>query len=76
MSTAYGILLRMKTNIPPIDQIKAALSPLTGAQLERLAELSGVPVTTISKIRRGETVNPGITTVRLFIVHIKAAAAG
>ena len=44
-------------------------------QLDRLSELSGVPVPTIYKIRREETKNPGIDTVRKILPHIDAAAA-
>jgi len=39
-------------------------------QLERLEELSGVPATTIYKIKRGETENPGVETLRRFLPHI------
>lgn len=56
------------------EQVQAALAPLSLKQVDRLAELSGVPATTIYKIKRGETENPGIETVRKFMPHIKAAA--
>lgn len=68
------MLASMAESIPSVADIKAALTPLTLRQLNRLSELSGVPATTISKIRRGETGNPGIETVRLFAPHIAAAA--
>lgn len=54
--------------------MRAALASLTLKQLERLATLSGVPMTTIYKIKRGETENPGIETIRSFAPHIRAAA--
>ena len=63
----------MDTPIPSAADIRAALKPLTLKQLERLATLSGVPITTIYKIRRGETSNPGVETVRQFAPHISAA---
>lgn len=59
--------------LPSAEQVRAALSPLTMKQLERLEELSGVPATTIYKIKRGETENPGIETLRRFLPHISEA---
>lgn len=56
------------------EQVQAALAPLSVKQLDHLAELSGVPATTIYKIKRGETTNPGIETVRKFMPHVQAAA--
>lgn len=55
------------------EEVRTALSPLGMAQIDRLAILSGVPPTTIYKIKRGETSNPGIETVRKFMPHIQAA---
>lgn len=52
------------------EQVKQALASLSLRQLERLAEVSGVPVATIYKIKRGETSNPGIETVRKFMPHV------
>lgn len=63
----------MDMNLPSAEQVRAALSPLTMKQLERLEELSGVPATTIYKIKRGETENPGIETLRRFLPHIAEA---
>jgi transcriptional regulator with XRE-family HTH domain len=64
----------MELNIPSSETVRAALAPLTLKQLDTLAELSGVPATTIYKIKRGETENPGIETLRKFAPHIAAAA--
>lgn len=64
----------MQNLIPSAEDVRAALAPLTLKQLERLAELSGVPSTTIYKIKRGETQNPGIETLRQFLPHVAAAA--
>jgi transcriptional regulator with XRE-family HTH domain len=55
------------------DEVRAALAGLTLKQIDRLAGLSGVAATTIYKIKRGETVNPGIETLRKFAPHIAAA---
>ncbi len=57
------------------DAVRKALNPLTLTQLEALASMSGVPFTTIYKIKRGETTNPGIETVRKFLPHIAALLA-
>lgn len=62
----------MDTNISSAEQVRAALAPLTLKQIDRLAELSTVPATTIYKIKLGKTVNPGIETVRLFMPQIEA----
>lgn len=58
---------------PSAEQVRSALSSLTLKQLDRLAGLSGVPATTIYKIKRGETENPGVETLRKFVPHIAAA---
>lgn len=63
----------MDLNIASIEAVRQALAPLTLKHIDRLAELSGVPPTTIYKIKRGETANPGIETVRLFAPHIEAS---
>ncbi len=64
----------MNGNIPSAEDVRAALAPLTLKQLDRLAELSGVPATTIYKIKRGETENPGVETVRRFLPFVGAAS--
>lgn len=63
----------MDQPIPSAEELRAALAPLTLKQLDRLAELSGVPATTLYKIKRGETTNPGIDTARKFMPHISDA---
>ena len=60
----------MDNTVPSIEQVRAALAPLTLKHLDALGRLSGVPPTTIYKIKRGETLNPGIETVRLFMGRI------
>jgi transcriptional regulator with XRE-family HTH domain len=65
----------MTPNIPSADEVRTALAPLTLKGLDALAELSGVPATTIYKIKRGETKNPGVETLRLFMPHIPAVLA-
>jgi predicted transcriptional regulator len=53
-----------------MDRVRALLGPLSMEQISRLGDLSGVPPTTIYKIKRGETENPGIETVRKFMMHL------
>ena len=60
----------MTTAIPSAGDIRARLSALSLDQLDQLAKLSGVPLPTLSKIRYGQTLNPGIETVRQFAQHI------
>ncbi len=64
----------MNLDIPSAETVREALAGLTLKQLEKLSELSGVPMTTIYKIRLGNTENPGIETVRQFAPHIAQAA--
>jgi len=63
----------MELDIPSAEQVRAELAPLSLKQLDKLAELSKVPATTIYKIKRGETANPGVETLRKFLPHIRAA---
>lgn len=66
----------MTNEIPAAAAIREQLMPLRHGALQRLAKLSGVPATTLAKIRDGETKNPGIDTVRMFVPHIAQARAG
>jgi predicted transcriptional regulator len=63
----------MCPEIPSVATVKAALAPLTLKQIQHLATLSGVPAATIYKVKRGETGNPGIETVRRFYPLISQA---
>lgn len=65
----------METALPGVDEIREAMEPLTLADLDTLAAASGVPATTLYKIKRGETLNPGIETVRKFMPHLAALRA-
>lgn len=51
----------MKTSL--LDYVIAGLQAKKG-DWNRIAELSGVPYDTISKIARGATANPGVLTVQ------------
>lgn len=61
------MLWLMDTSFPSADDIRAALSGLTMRQMDELAGLSGVPATTIYKIKRGETKDPGINTCQKIV---------
>lgn len=58
--------------IPTMLEIKEALRRLPPVELEKLAEDSGAPLSTLRKIRTGETPNPGYATVRQFWVVLSA----
>ena len=62
----------MSADLPTAASIRAALETLTYAQGQRLSLASGVPFTTIWKIRDGITKNPGIETVRMFLPHLES----
>lgn len=64
----------MKSHIPPLQDIRLQLQALRFADLEVLAQRSGVGFGTLMKIRAGQTPNPGIETVRKFIHHLPRAA--
>lgn len=57
--------------IPSAADIARGLKRLNLAQLHALAKASSVPFATLSKVRSGETMNPGIETVRKFLPHIE-----
>ena len=65
----------MDDKIPSTEQVRERLQTLRYGQVEKLAALSGVPLTTLWKVRSGDTENPGLDTVRKFIGHINAARA-
>jgi predicted transcriptional regulator len=62
--------------VPSISEVRALLAPLTLKQIDELAALSGVPATTIYKIKLADTENPGIETVRKFLPHVAAVLKG
>ena len=64
----------MDAPIPSADKVREMLKTLKLDGLERLGALSGVPVSTLYRIRSGTTPNPGIETVRKFMLHISKAA--
>lgn len=51
-------------SIPSPAQVRALLEPMNQAAIQNLAVRSGVPFTTLLKVRTGETANPRLETVR------------
>lgn len=62
----------MNTQIPLTLDFKQRLESFGHSGVQELSRLSGVPFTTLWKIRTGETANPGIETVKLFAAHLDA----
>ena len=56
--------------IPSATEVQQRLAAYDYRRLQALASKSGVPFHTLLKIRSGETKNPGIQTVRAFVVHM------
>lgn len=54
----------MENKIPTANEVRALLAKFTNAETQDLAGKSGVPFTTILKIRTGETSDPRLETVR------------
>ena len=63
----------MNQAIPSAADIAQRLAPMKYPQLQRLADLSGVPFHTLLKIRSGETRTPGVETVRSVLPHLSDA---
>lgn len=57
----------MSDKIPSTETVRGLLQRLRLAEMDRIAVLSGVPFATLMKIRTGQTMNPGIETVRKFM---------
>lgn len=56
------------------DQAFARVRILTQTELRAVAEATGIPKSTLSKIRYGETSDPRLSTVRKLIEHFERAA--
>ena len=61
--------------MPKIDDVRTRLKALSKAQIDSLHKHSGVPKSTIYKIRYGCTPNPGYVTVNDLCVYLPAAEA-
>jgi hypothetical protein len=60
----------MSHEIPSAAEVRKRLCGIELAEVRALAVSSGVPFTTLWKLRSGETENPGIETVRKFYALI------
>ena len=60
----------MNTLLLSAEQVRERLADLSHAQVQMLAKASGVPFTTLWKVRAGITTNPGIETVGKFMPHM------
>lgn len=56
----------MNTVFPSVDDVRVRLQLLKDGEIYKVAQESGVPASTLWKIRCGATPNPGIETVRKF----------
>ena len=61
----------MKQHLMTPEEVRAALAPLSYAQIGDLSDASGVPLTTLWKIKIGETTDPRIGTVGQFMPFVK-----
>lgn len=58
--------------IPSAEEVRTALERFNLKQLEELAKAADVPFTTLYKIAKGKTRDPGIKSVRKLWPHIDA----
>jgi predicted transcriptional regulator len=65
----------MDPYIPSAADLRALLLALGHAQMQQMAQRSGVPFTTLWKLRSGETDNPRLETVRSLLPHLLNAEA-
>jgi predicted transcriptional regulator len=65
----------MNTDLPSIEDVRIRLQGLRDGEIYTVAKASGVPASTLWKIRCGATPNPGIETVRKFFHLLPAPAA-
>ncbi len=65
----------MDQNIPSAADLRCMLLSLGHAQMQQMALRSGVPFTTLWKLRSGETDNPRLETVRSLLPHLLNAEA-
>lgn len=65
----------MNTELPSAEVVQARLKLLKGVDIDALSSSSGVPASTLWKIRNGHTPNPGLETVRKFFHLLPATPA-
>ena len=64
----------MSATIPSTEDLRRRLAGFDTRRLRVLAEMSGVPFTSLYNVKQGYSNNPGIEMVRRFFPHIRAAA--
>lgn len=74
-SIQMWIMQPMNIVVPSTEDVRAGLAALSQAELVDLSSRSGVPFSTLSKIRYGHTPNPGLDTVRKFFHLLPAELA-
>jgi hypothetical protein len=65
----------MQHDIPSTEDLRQKLLKLSWSEVRAICKRTGVPVTTVWKVRTGETVTPGIETVRAIWPHLSATDA-
>lgn len=65
----------MSTHIPSAEDVRNKLGGLERGQMQELANLSGVPVTTLSNIRNSSKQGPTVDTLRKFWAHLERLTA-
>lgn len=68
-------MLCMSNAIPTAAEVRGRLQKLPRRRVIELAQTAGVPFPTLVKIRNGQTLNPGVETVRLIWPQLAAAEA-
>lgn len=63
----------MNSALPSIEDVRIRLQGLKHGEISAVAKQSGVPSSTLWKIRIGATPNPGLETVRKFF-HLLPAS--
>ena len=64
----------MDQAIPPPEEVRRRLELLSWAETQELCKRTGVPFTTVWKLRQGETTNPRIETLRAIWPDLQAPA--
>lgn len=65
---------RMNCVLPTAAEVRDRLQQLPRRRVLDLSKSTGVPFPTLVKIRNGQTINPGVETVRQFWPELVGAA--
>jgi hypothetical protein len=61
----------MRYTIPTSDTVRAVLAPLSFSQLKALGKETGVPLSTIRRIKAGSTKRPDVDCVKKLFDHLR-----